>query len=91
MCIMTCHQVLKSVMSSIDFISLPTDSSIDPWTFTIDATKYDLWLQKVTFDRLQGLRIGQSFCNFFGITDFVLFYDDDFNRCQRYIRKQYLR
>lgn len=40
----------------------------------ITQHQYQTWKQQVLFDRLQGLRTGQSFCNYFDVTDNILYY-----------------
>jgi hypothetical protein len=43
-----------------------------------------------TFDALQNIRYGQSFCNYFDVTDNRIFYDRDWVRCDALIRKEWL-
>jgi hypothetical protein len=37
------------------------------------------------------LRIGQAFCNMFGITDAILFYETDVNKSWEMIYKKYMK
>jgi hypothetical protein len=57
----------------------------------ISPDDFEIWQQDFTWDALHGIRYGQSFCNRFGITDNLLYYNtwppaqmDD------YIRKHYI-
>ena len=57
---------------------------------SILQTEYDAWRNEFVFDGIRGLRYGQSFCNHFDITDYVLFYKVDWDRADQHIRKLYL-
>ena len=57
---------------------------------SIDLVSYLEWQLNYTFDALQNIRYGQSFCNYFGITDYVLFYMLDWDKADQHIRKLYL-
>ena len=52
--------------------------------------EYDAWRGEFVFDGIRGMRYGQSFCNHFGITDYVLFYMLDWDRADQHIKKLYL-
>lgn len=56
----------------------------------VDLADYQQWRQEVVFDMLQGIRYGQSFCNRFDITDNILFYEQDHEWADVYIRKNYI-
>lgn len=49
------------------------------------------WDREFIFLALQGQRYGQAFCNHFGITDNILFYEGRNDRALDYIRKRYVR
>jgi len=51
---------------------------------------FQAWEYAFVFSALQGLRYGQAFCNHFGITDNILFYERDRERAQKHIRRHYL-
>jgi hypothetical protein len=51
---------------------------------------YDTWRAGYLFEVIKGIRYGQSFCNYFGIRDNILFYDDRPENCHRYICKHYI-
>ncbi len=57
---------------------------------SILQAEYDAWRDEFVFDGIRGMRYGQSFCNHFGITDYVLFYMLDWDRADQHIRKLYL-
>jgi len=57
----------------------------------VSKQRYDLWRSGYMFDALKGLRYGQSFCNHFNITDYILYYDIKSERCHRYICKNYVQ
>ena len=57
---------------------------------SILQAEYDAWRDEFVFDGIRGLRYGQSFCNHFDITDYVLFYMLDWDRADQHIRKLYL-
>jgi len=56
----------------------------------ISLAEYEAWKQQFTWDALHGMRYAQSFCNHFGITDSILYYDTDTVRADKYIKGQYL-
>ena len=57
---------------------------------SILQAEYDAWRNEFVFDGIRGLRYGQSFCNHFDITDYVLFYMLDWDRADQHIRTVYL-
>ena len=57
---------------------------------SILQAEYDAWRDEFVFDGIRGLRYGQSFCNHFDITDYVLFYMLDWDRADQHIRTVYL-
>lgn len=57
---------------------------------TITKDEYEDWKGRFSFDALFGLRYGQSFCNQFNITDNILYYEDDIDRCNTHILKHYI-
>jgi hypothetical protein len=56
----------------------------------VESADYRQWQQEFVFDVLRGLRYGQSFCNRFNITDNILFYEQDPEWADVYIRKTYI-
>ena len=57
---------------------------------SIPETDYNMWQKMFTFEGIRGARYGQSFCNHFGITDYVLFYKVDWESADQHIRTVYL-
>jgi hypothetical protein len=57
---------------------------------SITPAAYEAWQLEFTFDGIRGLRYGQSFCNHFDITDYVLFYKLDWDSADQHIRTVYL-
>ena len=57
---------------------------------SIPETDYNMWQKMFTFEGIKGARYGQSFCNHFGITDYVLFYKVDWESADQHIRTVYL-
>ena len=51
---------------------------------------YDQWCHGYIFDAMRDQRFGQAFCNYFGITDNLVYYDRDIEKCKAMICKQYL-
>jgi hypothetical protein len=57
---------------------------------SITEAEYSEWKRAFTFEGIKGARYGQSFCNHFGITDYVLFYKVDWESADQHIRTVYL-
>jgi hypothetical protein len=57
---------------------------------TIQLKDYENWQKQYTWDALQNIRYGQSFCNQYNITDLRLYYSRDWVFCDRLIRKEYI-
>lgn len=56
----------------------------------ITQEQFDAWQKQLSFDLLQGIRYGQSFCNYFGITDNILYYEFSWLNAEEYIRRSYI-
>jgi hypothetical protein len=57
----------------------------------ITQEEYDIWQKDVIWDALHGIRYGQSFCNRFGITDNLLYYNTwPQEQVDDYIKRQYI-
>lgn len=56
----------------------------------IGLTEYRQWQKQFSFDALRSQRYGQSFCNYFNITDNRIFYDSDVARCDRLIFSEWV-
>ena len=58
----------------------------------VPVRDYEKWHESFLFETLQfGTRYGQSFCNTFDITDYILYYMRDMEQANRHIRKHYVR
>jgi hypothetical protein len=57
---------------------------------SITPAAYEAWKREFTFDGIRGARYGQSFCNHFDITDYVLFYKLDWDSADLHIKAVYL-
>ena len=57
---------------------------------SVPLAEYETWKREFTFEGIRGARYGQSFCNHFDITDYVLFYKQDWATADQHIRMQYL-
>jgi hypothetical protein len=53
--------------------------------------QYQQWARGFVFEGLRNQRYGQSFCNRFGITDNILYYERDYQTADAYIRRHYVR
>jgi len=58
---------------------------------TVSPAQFDRWRQNYTFEALKGEKYGQSFCNTFSITDYILMYALEKDKCDKYIKKHYIR
>jgi hypothetical protein len=67
---------------------MDTQSYSEPHSITIDD--YLTWQKEYTFDALQDLRYGQSFCNKFNIQDNRIFYERDWVRSDAFIRSEWI-
>lgn len=57
----------------------------------ITYEEYEQFQRQYVIDALKGLRYGQSFCNYFNIPNGTpLFYFRDHNRCEEWIKQNYL-
>ena len=57
---------------------------------SVTEAAYEDWKREFTFEGIRGMRYGQSFCNHFDITDYVLFYKIDWVSADQHIRTVYL-
>jgi len=57
---------------------------------SLTQESFDQWCHGYIFDAVRNLRFGQAFCNHFGITDYLVYYEQDIAKCKAMIRKQYL-
>jgi len=57
----------------------------------ISPEEYRDFKKYFSFDALKGMRFGQSFCNYFGIRDNLLFITTDPEWCNNYIEHEYVK
>ena len=57
----------------------------------VTQEQYQQWARGFVFEGLRNQRYGQSFCNRFGITDNILYYERDYQTADAYIRRHYVR
>ncbi len=67
---------------------MDTQNYSEPHSITMDD--YLAWQKEYTFDALQDLRYGQSFCNKFNIQDNRIFYERDWIRSDVFIRSEWI-
>lgn len=60
------------------------------WRTKISAEQYAQWQKHYSWDALQNICYGQSFCNYFNIGDHRLFYERNSVRCDHLIKNEYL-
>ena len=56
----------------------------------VTVKEYDQWKRLYSFEGLQNIRYGQSFCNHFDITDYRIFYEQNWQRCDEIIQSDWL-
>lgn len=59
-------------------------------TNSVSIDNYKRWKKQFTFDALKNKRYGQSFCDRFNISDNRIFYERDWTKCDRIIRREWL-
>jgi hypothetical protein len=67
---------------------MDTQNYSEPHSITMDD--YLAWQKEYTFDALQDLRYGQSFCNKFNVQDNRIFYERDWMRSDVFIRSEWI-
>ena len=78
-----------SIFENMTADLLAMDARVERRNSILQAA-YDAWRNEFVFDGIRGMRYGQSFCNHFDITDYVLFYMLDWDRADQHIRTVYL-
>ena len=74
--------------SIVHSLAQPTQEFTMP---VITNSQYNTWRCGYIFEALKGQRYGQSFCNYFGITDNILFFESQAENCHRYIKNNYIQ
>lgn len=78
-----------SIQHTVDEIMLARHGRTANEELTTES--FERWDRDFLFQALQGQRYGQSFCNHFGITDNILYYEGRNDRALAYIRKKYVK
>lgn len=60
-----------------------------PLTLTPD--EYDAWKYGYTFEAIKGNHYGQSFCQHFGMIDYILRFSTSIEEADTYIKRTYVR
>ena len=71
--------------------SLKTPTSSITFREHITQAQYQKWKTFYTWDAIQQVRYGQSFCNYFNITDYRIFYESDCQRVDALIQREYVQ
>ncbi len=56
----------------------------------ITKKQFAAWRKQYTLDALRGTRYGVSFCQYFKILDYRIYFDSTPERCDEIIRKEWL-
>lgn len=68
----------------------PTTTTGVTYSRKVTLEEYQQWKKEFTWEALQGQRYGQNFCNKFGISDNILYFERDPEWADSYIQRQYL-
>ena len=58
--------------------------------FNIGTSEFENFEKRISFLALQDQRLGQAFCNYYDITDHILYHTLDPDRAIDYIKKYYV-
>jgi len=73
-----------------DMMTYGADSGVEFTPNSIPRSDYEQWRKQYTWDALHDLRYGQSFCNYFGITDQRIFFERNWLVCDTVIQREWL-
>ena len=73
-----------------DMMTYGADSGVEFTPNSIPRSDYEQWRKQFTWDALKNHRYGQSFCNYFGITDHRIFYETNWETCDAVIRREWI-
>lgn len=59
--------------------------------FYITQAEFDAWKYGYTFEAVKGIHYGQSFCQHFGIVDYILRFCVDVKEADIYIKRTYIK
>lgn len=57
----------------------------------ITQQQYDDWKYGYTFEAMKGVVYGQSFCQHFGLVDYILRFCNNIDQADVYIKQTYIR
>jgi len=57
----------------------------------ITASAYKKWQKHFSFDALKGKHYGQSFSEYFNITDYRIRFERDWQRCDTLIKREWIK
>jgi len=81
---MSGHDIFERIMTDVTRV---ITSDVDR---KITQSEFDEWQRQASFDIMRGARYGQSFCNHFGLTDNILYYEFSWLNADAYIRRVYV-
>jgi hypothetical protein len=81
---MSGHDIFERIMAEATRVITP---DVDR---KITLAEFEAWEKQASFDIMKGARYGQSFCNYFGLTDNILYYEFSWLNADAYIRKVYI-
>lgn len=56
----------------------------------VKFSDYKKWQKLFSFDALRGKKYGKSFCDYFDILDYRIYYEQDWTNCDRIIKSDWL-
>ena len=59
-------------------------------TGKVTMSAYKKWQKLFSFDALRGKKYGESFCDYFDITDYRIKFDSNWDSCDRIIRSEWV-
>lgn len=59
--------------------------------FTLTQAEFDAWKYGYIFAAIKGQRYGQSFCQYFGIVDYILRFTTSVEEADTYIKRTYIK
>ncbi len=68
----------------------PYDSGVELEPNSISLKDFEQWRKQFIWDALLNQRYGQSFCNYFGIQDHRIYYERNWQVCDKIIRREWL-
>lgn len=82
----TGQSVFDSMVASL--VAEPVDNKV--LKNCISQDNYEQWQKQYSWDALTSQRYGQSFCNYFNITDYRIFHETNWLVCDTVIRREWL-